>query len=73
MTLFEQLIAQQSKLLPSGTLTGSGGVALTLDGHGPTSAVLGGVTFSGAEGGHLDGLDRRIDVLPPCPVRLRLG
>ncbi len=50
VTLFESLIQQQVKLLPPNSLTGGGGVELTMDGSPPTSAHLLSVSFANATG-----------------------
>lgn len=50
VTLFESLLEQQARLLPSTSLTGGAGVGLTLDGAPPTSVTLSGIAFANATG-----------------------
>lgn len=50
VTLFESLINNQAKLLPTGSITGAGTVVLALNGVPATNGKLTGIDFSGAVG-----------------------
>lgn len=71
VTTFEGLLTQESQLLPSGSLSGTTAVGLTLDGTAPTSAQLTNIAFLGAPGP--DASNAPINTTTSLTYRFALG